>query len=193
VIASIFVDRVVGLVTLASLATVIALAFRASELGPSLYLLAAIPVASAGSFLLLRLPSLRQSRLLSGRFAARVAKPMLEYASDGRGPRALGRGLLLSLVVSALQLVVIRALVAALGCTPTNEAWIYVGTTFGMIVGALPVTPGAWGTADAAYVFFLGRAGVPAQVAVAVCLTYRIFWYATGLLGAASALGRRKR
>jgi uncharacterized membrane protein YbhN (UPF0104 family) len=62
-----------------------------------------------------------------------------------------------------------------------------------MIVAALPATPGAWGTADAAYVFFLGRAGVAAQVAAAVCLIYRVFWYASAVAGAALTLGGRKK
>src|SRR5688500_10742680 len=101
---------------------------------------------------------------------------MLEYAADSRGPRAIGKGILLSLVVSALQLIVVRTLVAALGSKPHSEALVYVGTTFGMMVSALPATPGGWGTADAAYVVFLGRAGVLAPAAAAVCLLYRVFW-----------------
>jgi uncharacterized protein (TIRG00374 family) len=193
VIASIFVDRVVGLVTLASLATLSALAFGTDELGPALYLLAAIPIAAVLGFMVLRHPRLAHSRLLTGKRTAKIIKPMLEYAADERGPRALAKGVLFSLLVSALQLVGVRLLVAALGSKPHSEAGVYVGATFGMMIAALPATPGAWGTADAAYVLFLGRAGVAAPFAAAVCLLYRVFWYATAVIGAASAVGRRKK
>ena len=139
----------------------------------------------------LRLPHLRNSRLLSSPLPSQVLKPMVEYTAHERGPKTLAKGVLLSLVVSAVQLIIIRILVGALGSAPRSEAGLYVGTTFGMIVAAIPAIPGGWGTADAAYVVFLGRAGVTAQAAAAACLLYRIFWYVSGLLGAISALGRR--
>lgn len=192
IFASILTDRVIGLVTLSSLAAAAGLAFGASTLGPLLPVLAGVPVAALVGWTILRHPSLSRSRFLTAPgIRARLVRPLLEYAAAENGPRALGRGLLLSLVVSSVQLVVVRGLVAALGVTPDREAWVYVGSTFGMIVAALPVTPGAWGTADAAYVFFLGQAGIAPSVAAAVCLLYRVFWYATGMIGAGSALARR--
>ena len=42
------------------------------------------------------------------------------------------------------------------------------------VVSALPGLPGAWGTADATYVLFFGLAGLPAGIALAVCLSYRM-------------------
>ncbi len=193
ILASIFTDRVVGLLTLASLAVTAAVTFGAEGLGPALPVLAAIPVVSVIGWLVLRRPALARATVFSKGIGAKVVKPLLEYASASDGPRALGRGLLLSLVVSGTQLLVIRGLVAALGVTPENEAWVYVGATLGMIVSAVPALPGAWGTADVAYVFFLGRAGVPASAAAAVCLLFRVFWYASGVIGAVLAMGRRPR
>lgn len=192
VLASVFADRVLGLVTLAGLSCAAAVSFGAGKLGGALPILASIPVVAVLGWLLLRRPSIARSPLLTAPgLRAKVIKPILEYAAEEGGPRAMGRGLLLSLVVSAVQLVVVRGLVAALGVSPDHEAWITIGTTFAMMVGALPLAPGAWGTTDAAFVFFFGQAGVAPSVAAAVCLLYRVFWYATGLIGAVSALLRR--
>lgn len=193
VFASLLADRVIGLVTLASLAALAGLLFPGTKRDTAL-LLAAIPVATVIGWLLVRRPAVARSRLLTGsKLGARLVRPILEYAASERGPRAMGKGLLLSLLVSGTQLLVVRGLIAALGVTPEHEALVYVGTTFGMIVAAVPVTPGAWGTAEAAYVFFLGQAGVAAPAAAAVCLLYRVFWYASGVVGAGSALARNRR
>lgn len=194
ILASVFADRVIGLVTLAGTAAALGLVFGAGTLGSSLPILVAIPTLAVALWLLLRRPSIARSDVLTAPgLRAKIIKPILEYAAAEAGPRAMGRGLLLSLVVSAVQLVVVRGLVAALGATPDHEAWIYVGTTFAMMVGALPLAPGAWGTADAAFVVFFAEAGIAAPVAAAVCLLYRFFWYATGLIGACSALLRRQQ
>jgi len=193
VVASVFADRVVGLVTLAGLATAAALSMGGSDLGAFLHVVAAIPLLAALGWIVVRRPGLAAHPLFSRGILARAVKPMLEYAGAKEGPRALARGVLFSLLVSLAQLMVVRGLVAALGVEPSREAWVYVGTTLGMMVAALPLAPGAWGTADAAYVFFLGQAGVPPSVALSACLLYRVYWYASGVLGAALALARRGR
>jgi uncharacterized protein (TIRG00374 family) len=100
---------------------------------------------------------------------------------------------MLSLLVSGTQLAVVRGLVVTVGATPHTEAWLHVGAAFSMIVSAIPVSPGSWGTGDAAFVFFLGRAGVVASAAAAVCLLYRLMWYASGAIGAVSAFVRGPR
>lgn len=192
VIASTLADRVVGLSTLAGVASAAALSFGAKGLGAYLPILVAIPVASVLGLLVLRQPRLAQADFMSRGVGARFVGPLLEYAVARGGPRALLRGVLLSVIVSAVQLVVVRGILAAIGAQPDREAEVYVGTTLAMIVAALPALPGGWGTADAAYVFFLGSAGVPAPAAVATCLIYRVFWYTTGICGALAALSRRR-
>ncbi len=192
VLASILADRVIGLVTLASLAAACAFAFPGAQRETSL-VLAAMPAAALLGWILVRRPEVARSRLVSGsKLGTRLLLPMLEYAASVRGPSAMRQGLLLSLLVSGVQLVVVRGLIAVLGVRPEHEALVYVGTTFGMIVAALPIAPGSWGTAEAAYVLFLGQAGIPPSAAAAVCLLYRIFWYASGLVGAVSALARQR-
>ena len=79
---------------------------------------------------------------------------------------AIGLGLLASLVVSDSQLAIIRGIVFSLGVTPSPERWVYVGTTMAFMVSAVPALPGGWGTSDAAFVFFLGRAGLAASSAL---------------------------
>ena len=190
VIASTLADRVVGLSTLAAVASAAALGFGATGLGPYLPVLVAIPVASVLGVLVLRQPRLARAGFMSRGIGARLLRPLLEYAVARGGPRALVRGVVASLAVSAVQLAVVRGILAAIGAHPTLEAEVYVGTTLAMMVAALPALPGGWGTADAAYVFFLGSAGVPAPAAVATCLIYRVFWYATGLSGAVAAVAR---
>ncbi len=192
IIASIFVDRIIGLVTLSSLALTGAIVFRMHEAGPFLPLLAAFPVGGAVAFVVLRIPALRRWKLLENRFVAKIATPMLEYAASEKGPRALAESIFLSLLVSSAQLAVIRVLIAALAGTPSNEAWVVVGTTMSFIVAALPAAPGGLGTLDAAYVYFLGRAGVAAGVAIAVCLTFRVLFYALATIGALLNVSRRK-
>lgn len=190
IIASIVADRVIGLVTLASIATGAALGFGARDMGPALPVLGAIPVFAVMGWLVLRRPALLQSSFVQSGVLSRYLRPVLEYASAPGGGKVLFKGFLLSLVVSFMQLLIVRGFIAAMGVTPSSEAWVYVGTTFGMIAGAVPALPGAWGTADAAYVFFLARAGISAPAAAAACLLYRVFWYASAIIGALLALRR---
>jgi uncharacterized membrane protein YbhN (UPF0104 family) len=193
ILASVFADRLVGLVSLCALATVSALALGTAGVERALPFVASIPIGAAGAWVLLRTPRIQALPFLRRGPLARIVEPVLEYAGAESGPSALRRGLGLSVLVSLAQLVVVRGLLAALGVQPTNEAWVFVGGTFAMMVGAVPALPGAWGTADMAYVLFLSRAGVPGGAAAAVCLLYRMFWYGTGLLGALLSLRGRSR
>jgi uncharacterized membrane protein YbhN (UPF0104 family) len=56
----------------------------------------------------------------------------------------------------------------------------------------IPALPGGWGTADAAWVFFLGLAGLPAGSALAVGLLFRLFWYLSGVVGAGLYVARSR-
>lgn len=190
ILASIFADRIIGLVTLVVLALIAALGFGAGDMGPALPVLAAIPIGATLGWTVLRHPTVARASFFQRGIVGRLTKPLFAYASAPGGGRVLLRGFGLSLVVSGIQLLVVRGLVAAVGASPAHEGWMYVGTTFSMIVGAVPALPGGWGTADAAFVFFLARAGVAASVAAAACLLYRIFWYASGIIGALLSLAR---
>jgi uncharacterized membrane protein YbhN (UPF0104 family) len=109
---------------------------------------------------------------------------MLEYLKHPRAPRAVSRAVCLSVCSAAVQLGIVRGIIFALGGIPAAEKWVYVGSAMSFIVSAVPALPGGWGTADAAWVYFLGLAGLSAGTALGVCLTYRLFWYISAVVGA---------
>lgn len=190
VVASVLLDRAIGLAVVAAVAASLGFAFGGLTAGLLADTLAAIPVAVALGLLVFRVaPVDRIPWLMRGR-VGEVAKPMLAYLRDARAPRAVLVAAALSVVVSAVQFGVIRGLVFALGEAPTAEKWIYIGTAMAFIVAAVPALPGGWGTADATYVFFFGMAGVSVATALAVCLIYRLFWYLSGVVGAGLFLAR---
>lgn len=191
VVASVLLDRALGLVTLAvvALAAIVAGAgggamehARAAEL--TIGLLAAIPVGFVVGLVALRsrrvasLPFLRRGRI------GAMTQPVLEYLAHPHAVRAITRGAAASMVITASQFLVLRGLVHALGGAPVDERWIVVGVAMAMIVTAIPLLPGGWGTADATYVYFFGLAGLSPATALGVCLLYRAFWYVLGALGA---------
>ncbi|HEY2509243.1 MAG TPA: lysylphosphatidylglycerol synthase transmembrane domain-containing protein [Polyangiaceae bacterium] len=184
VVAAVLLDRVLGLVTVAGLAAAFAATSGEGALGPLVGVLGAIPFAFVAGLALLRWPAFARLPLFQRGPLARVVGPVLDYLGDPRAPRAILIGLGFSVLVSALQLGVIRGLVAALGAAPNPERWVYVGTTMAFIIGAIPALPGGWGTSDAAFMLFLGRAGLAASISLAVSLLYRLFWYSSGGVGA---------
>jgi uncharacterized membrane protein YbhN (UPF0104 family) len=189
-VASVLLDRAVGLAVLAGVGAALAFAMGGVEAGPSAIALAAIPVAFlAGIVVLRRAPLQRLRWLTEGRIGAAVT-PVLDYVRNTRAPRAIVLAALISLVVAGIQFATIRGFVWALGGVPTAEKWVYLGAAMAFVVTALPTLPGAWGTADAAYVFFLGFAGLPAGIALGVCLLFRLFWYISGIVGAILQLAR---
>jgi uncharacterized membrane protein YbhN (UPF0104 family) len=190
VVASVLLDRAIGLATLAGVAGGMAAAIEPSHIGPAVLILAAIPIGFALGLALLRVGPLRRAKLFERPFLARSAKPVLDYLGDPRAPGAIGRALLASLVVSAIQLVIIRGLCTALGEEPQVEGWVYTGAAMTFVAASLPALPGGWGTSDAAIVLFLGRAGIAPSTAFAVGLLYRMSWYAAAVIGAGLYLAR---
>jgi glycosyltransferase 2 family protein len=192
VVASVLLDRAVGLSLVAGIAALMGLASGGVRAGPLVAMLGAIPLAvGLGLVLLRRAPSPWVARLSNGR-GGRHLRPVLTYLRDLRAPRAIAKASSLSVVVAAVQFSVIRGLVFALGAVPTEEKWIYIGTAMAFIVSVIPALPGAWGTADLAYVFFFGLGGVGSGVALAVCLLFRLFWYVAGIVGAILRVSRRE-
>jgi uncharacterized membrane protein YbhN (UPF0104 family) len=192
VAAAVLLDRALGLATVAGLAASMAGVVRGGELGPTALVLAAVPLALLGGLAVARWKPVAEAAVFRTRLLRRVAEPVLAYLGHSEAPGAVGRALGFSVVVSAIQLVVIRGIVSALGAAPSHEPWVYLGATMSFIVNVLPALPGGWGTSDAAFVFFLGKAGLVAGTALAVSLLYRLFWYACGAAGAVLYLLRRK-
>lgn len=184
VLASVLLDRAVGLAVVAALAAGLGFASGGLQTGPLAVVLAGIPVALAiGLGALRAAPAAWVSWLCEGRLGA-TAGPLLRYVREPRALRAIAAAAALSVCVAGVQFVTIRFIAYALGAHVTAEKWVYVGTAMAFIVGAIPALPGAWGTADAAYVFFLGLAGLSAGTALGVALVYRLFWYLSAMVGA---------
>jgi uncharacterized membrane protein YbhN (UPF0104 family) len=193
VVASVLLDRAVGLSFIAGLAAILGVASGGVEAGMLTAILAAIPFVLVVVLVVLRrAPSARMPRLSQG-YLGRIVGPVVGYVRDPRAPRALAIAAALSFVVAAVQFGVIRGLVLALGAVDVQDKWIYVGTAMAFIVSAIPALPGGWGTADAAYVLFFGKAGTSASVALGVCLLFRLFWYLLGVAGGFLYATRRSR
>ncbi len=191
VVASVLLDRAVGLAFIAGLAALLGVLSGGVAAGPLVAALGAIPIGVwLGLVVLRRAPIAWVARLSKGRGGSVIA-PVLAYVRDPRAPRAIATAAALSVLVAAAQFAVIRGLVLALGGVPVEEKWVYVGAAMAFIVAAIPALPGAWGTADATYVFFFGLGGIAPGVALAVCLLFRLFWYILGVLGAILRLARR--
>ena len=184
VIASVLLDRGVGLAVVAALAATLGFASGGLQAGPLAIMMAGIPVAFVAGLGVLRwIPLTRVPWLTDGRIGA-TAGPILRYVRAPRALRTIATAGAISVLVAGVQFATIRGLAFALGASVTAEKWVYVGTAMAFIVGAIPALPGAWGTADAAYVFFLGLAGIPAGTALGVSLIYRLFWYLCAMVGA---------
>ncbi len=192
VVASVLLDRAVGLSLISALAAVMGVVSGGVQAGALVAVLAAIPVAVLVVLVALRRsPSTWVERLSKGR-GGHVVGPVLAYVRDARAPRAIATAVALGVVVAAAQFVVIRGLVFALGAVPTAEKWVYVGTAMAFIVSIIPALPGAWGTADAAYVFFFGFGGIGSGIALATSLLFRLFWYISAVVGGILLVVRRE-
>jgi uncharacterized membrane protein YbhN (UPF0104 family) len=183
-VGSLLLDRAVGLATLAAVGA----AAGASVTGASnialVAVLACLPIGFVVGILILRSRVVRTAQWLQRGILARTVHPVVQYLADERAPRAVVGCVLLSFVVSAVQFVVNRGLIAAIGATPTSEKAVYVGLTLVFTTAVIPSLPGGWGTVDAAYIYFLGLAGLSSGSALAVCLLFRLFWYLLGAIGA---------
>jgi uncharacterized membrane protein YbhN (UPF0104 family) len=193
VVSSVLLDRAIGMSLITGLAAIIGVLSGGVQAGPLLSVLGAVPLVVLGGFVILRrAPASLADRLSRGR-AGKVVQPVLAYLRDPRAPRAIAIAVAFGVANSLLQFVVVRGIVFALGATPVDEKWVYVGVAMAFVVTAIPSLPGGWGTADATYVYFFGLGGIPSSVALATCLLFRLFWYATAVLGAVLQLGGRPK
>ncbi|MGH7268827.1 MAG: lysylphosphatidylglycerol synthase domain-containing protein, partial [Polyangiaceae bacterium] len=192
VVASVLLDRAVGLALIASVAALLGIVAGGRDAGPMVAVLIALSLGLAGGLVVLRHAPLHRIGWLSSGRVGRTVMPVLSYLRDPRAPRAIALAAAMSIVVAAVQFGVIRGLVFALGATPAEERWVYVGSAMAFIVAAVPALPGGWGTADATYVFFFGLAGLVPAISLAVCLLYRLFWYLSGVLGAILYVSRNR-
>ncbi|MGH7439900.1 MAG: lysylphosphatidylglycerol synthase transmembrane domain-containing protein [Polyangiaceae bacterium] len=192
VVASVLLDRAVGLSLIATVAASMGFFWGRSEAGGLVYALAAIPVGVLAGLVFLREVPIDRMRFLGEGRLGRALAPVFAYVRHPRAPRAIAYSAMLSLIVAVVQFVIIRGLVYGLGATPAAEKWVYVGAAMAFIVSALPTLPGGWGTADATYIFFFGMGGLTAGTALGVCLLFRLFWYLLAMGGAVLYVARSR-
>ena len=190
VTASVVVDRLVGFGTMCTIASALAFSGHGGELGSVRYVfLVGPPLAVVGAMALRYTPILRW---MNRGILRRVVGPLDEYARAPGGIGVLVRASLLGFVASGAQLLAVAMIVWVLGTPPVDAAWVWIGVVFGFIATTLPGLPGGWGTSDATYVYFFGKAGVPPSTALAVSLLVRFFGYALSAAGAVSVLAARR-
>jgi uncharacterized membrane protein YbhN (UPF0104 family) len=190
--ATVLLDRSLGLVSLATLSGALAAILGGGDVETRRLLgfLFALPVAFFAGLALVRSDAFGRLAIFRTRFGLKLV-PVLDYLRQPGAIAALARGLGASLLFTGLQLAVLRGVVSALGAEVTSERWVFLGSAMGLLVAGLPGLPGGWGTADATYVFFLAKAGLPSQISLAVCLLNRIFYYGVAVVGACLLLASR--
>ncbi len=193
VVASVLLDRAIGLSTMSGMAAALAASFDPGAVGPAVLVLAALPLGVTLGLAVLRSGPMRRAKLLDRPILARTAKPVLEYLSHPGASRAIAGSVAWSLLVSAVQLGILRGLLTALDVVPTGERWVFTGSAIAFMVAVIPALPGGWGTSDAAFVVFLGRAGVSASAALGVAVLYRLYVYASSIAGAVLFVARRRQ
>ena len=112
VVASVLLDRFVGLGTVAALAAALGFAFGGvQQAGPLAYALAGIPVALLAGLAVMRLaPIHRIDWLVQGRLG-QLVKPVLDYLRAPRALQSIAVAVALSILVAGVQFGVIRGLV----------------------------------------------------------------------------------
>lgn len=190
VAASVIIDRVLGFAAMCVIAAGLALTTSGGDMGSVRYVFFVVPPLGVIAGLALRYTSLLN--LLDHGPLRRVVAPLREYVKAENGMWVLGRALLLSVFSSSAQLVSVVGLLWALKDWPSEAGWVWVGTVLAFIVSALPGLPGGWGTADATYVYFFGKAGVAPSLALSVSLLVRSWGYVYALAGALCLLARRR-
>lgn len=180
--ATIVVDRFIGLTTLSVLALGLALTM-AAPWSPILTVLAGIAVGVPLALAVLLWVARKWGDQPLG-WLERL-RTVVDYFRTEHAPLRVAQAFAWSFVVSSSQLLIVRGIVVALGERPLVEGWVYAGSAISMMVSALPGLPQGWGTTDAAYVYFLDKAGIAAAGALAVCLSYRMLYYTYVLVAVA--------
>lgn len=172
-------DRVIGLWVLIVGTSAVALATGARFLGPVPLLLAAgcaaaVPAAAGGAYALRYLPTRWRERAGIGDLWARARE----------APVPLVAAVALSALNAALQVGWVLLLVASFQEERLAYGEAAMAIALGFVANAIPILPGGAGVGDAAFVWLLGRAGVPVAPALAATLSMRLVVYGMAGVGA---------
>lgn len=167
-------DRVIGLVTLMTVAALALLFGPRGDLPPFLAL--ALGLLSGGSLLAwITAPALASLLPEGNRLRELIQGDLLPLF---RHPKLLGKAFTLSIFVHLLHIAGQKFLTDALGI---DVSWGFIAIYHPLIVlaTAIPITIGGFGLREATYALLLPFAGIPADDAIILSL----LWWAVGALG----------
>ena len=167
-------DRVIGLVTLMTVAALALLFGPRGDLPPILAL--ALGLLSGGSLLAwITAPALASLLPEGNRLRELIRGDLLPLF---RHPKLLGKAFTLSILVHLLHIAGQKFLTDALSL---DVSWGFIAIYHPLIVlaTAIPITIGGFGLREATYALLLPFAGIPADDAIVLSL----LWWAVGALG----------
>ena len=199
-VLTVFVDRLIGLVTLAGIAAAACATRFSSE---EFRVAAAITWGFLGAFTLFCLVYFNR-RLRTLQFVRRLRRVLpgrrilVELDAAGRAYRGkwalLAAAAALSIASHASSLIGAWAFSHALGFPiPLVDILVYVPVI--MMIVSIPVSVGTWGVGEAAFIGFFRKVGMPEATAVALSLLVRLgqaFWTLPGALFLVLDAGERK-
>lgn len=196
-VASIAVDRILGVFGIALLAGVAVL----PRLTDSDYLLVVVfawlLVAIAVVFAVVFVSRRVQDVVLKNRFmrklpgygvVERIAESGLLYR-EAKG--VIGVCVVISVVTHILVVVTHWGYAMSLGATPSLAAYFAVVPVV-LFISAIPVAPGGWGVGEAVYKYFFSKIGQAGALSVMLSVVFRLGTVVIGLAGAALIVGRRR-
>lgn len=182
---SVFVDRVIGLLSLVAItAVVILIEPKFGEVRNAVLVVLAIGV---GGMIVYWSPALRRVlgvEALLGKLPMGEKLQRLDEAGAlyGRAPLEIVWAVVFSLGNHAFSILSVVVLGGAVGASiPLLEYFAVV--PLANIVSAIPISPGGWGTGEAAYHFLFELVGEDGTLGVAVSIVFRLCWAVAGLLG----------
>jgi hypothetical protein len=196
-VVSVVVDRLIGIIALASLALAVILVSGASfaELRLPVVLFLGTAILGAVVYVnrtlrrLLRFDALL-ARLPLGAKLRTLDQAVLTY---GQRPGEMALAVVISLANHSLTTLGFVALGAAFGVTGASISEYFVMVPIGNIVSALPLAPGGWGLGEAVFKELFEMSGAAGSLGVAVSVTFRLCQLAFGLVGGVFLLLPRGR
>jgi uncharacterized protein (TIRG00374 family) len=188
-VVSVFVDRVVGLLSLVLLAAgILFLGPDREGFGPARVVVGA---ALAGGVVLAALFLSRRVRRATGLSALLKRLPFQHVWKEADAafrlyrsrPGSLAVGFLVSLANHAGTAVCAFLLADALGLERVTLAATVALVPVVSLLAAVPLLPGGWGVGELAFAYFFGQVGVPPTEAVGWSVVFRLAVLASGLPG----------
>lgn len=192
-LATVFLDRLAGLVGLAFVAEAVCIARLATGHQDRVTLIAgalALAVLAASGFALMLAPRLASTTDGTSRLISRIRRFAAAFATAGRSMRTLLRASALG-VASALVLIAVAA-VAASSLGIRMPVWGYPGVVMlSASLAVLPISMNGLGLREAAIVWCLAAFGISHDEALAFALLLLVLTFASSAVGGVVYVGTR--